>query len=196
MVYLTLIGFPAFLFSTFSYDRDGFRAFMLCPAPRHEILHGRNIGIGILTLICGVLTLVYVQYFITTGPGWFLGTLIQIPACFLILALLGNAISIFLPIGFKRGSMSPVNVKVVPAVAIYVGVLLGPALAMTPASIAWSIGKVAYYADWPGGWVYFGLSVLQLVITWVVYRMCLVPLGRGLWNQETEIVQVVANIPE
>jgi len=198
LIFLTLIGFPAFLFSTFSYDRDGFRAFMLSPAPRKEILHGRNIGIGILTVICGVATLGLVQCFLPCGIGWFLGHLIQIPACYLLLTMLGNAISIFLPIGFKRGSMSPVNVKVLPAIAIYVGVLIGPAVAMTPASICWSLAKLLDFSSiqFPSGWAYFLLSVITLGVVLLVYKLCLTPLGRGLWSRETEIVQVVANIPE
>ncbi len=197
-IFLTLIGFPAFLFSTFSYDRDGFRAYVLSPAPRKEILHGHNVGIGILTFACGAATLGLVQCFFPCGPGWFLGHLIQILSSYLLLALLGNLISVFLPIGFKRGSMTPVNVKILPMVAIYVGVLIGPALAMTPTSICWSLAKLLYFSSisFPSGWAYLLLSLVQLGIVLPVYKLCQAPLGNSLWDQETEIVQVVANIPE
>lgn len=196
MIFITLIGFPAFLFSTFSFDRDGFRAYMLSPAPRKKILHGKNLGIGILTVVCGWISMILLQCFIPTGVGWFLGMLVQIPATYLLLTIIGNLISVFCPIGFKRGSMQPVNVAVIPALAIYLGVFAGPVLSMVPTVIAFSIANMSLIAGSASGWIFFVLSILQLLAAWGIYQWCLGPLGEWLWNQETKIVEVVANIPE
>ena len=200
MLFITLIGFPAFLFSTFSYDRDGFRAWVLSPAPREKILHGKNIGIGILTVGCGWISLLLLQCFLPVSFGWFLGMLVQVPAVFLLIALMGNLVSVFCPIGFKRGSMQPVNVSVLSALAIYVGVFLGPTLAMIPTFISFAISQLIMSSgistQMAAGWCFLMLSILQLLISWGIYRWCLGPLGKWLWLQETKIVDVVANIPE
>ncbi|MFK7765896.1 MAG: hypothetical protein AB8B55_01550 [Mariniblastus sp.] len=197
VIFVTMIGFPAFLFSTYSYDRDGFRAFVLSPLPRAEILHGKNLGIGIPTVITGWITLLILQIFVPQKMFWFVGTLIQIPAAYLFLCLIGHLISIFFPIGFKRGSMTPVNVKALPAIVLYAGIIVGPAIATIPAKITHGISVVfeSYFAM-PMGWLYVVLSLIQLVASWVIYRNCLSPLATLLWNHEPEILQAVANIPE
>ncbi len=197
VIFLTLIGFPAFLFSTYSYDRDGFRAFILSPLPRETILHGKNLAIGIPTVICGWLSLLVLQIFFPVGLMWFLGSAIQIPAAFLLLCFLGHLVSIFAPVGFKRGSMQPVNLKLIPAIAIYAGVLAGPGLAIFPAMFAHELSKFAgFYFGGSFGWLYVLLSTIQLVITWFVYRWSLPSIAVWLWNRQPEILQTVANIPE
>lgn len=196
-VFITLIGFPAFLFSTYSYDRDGFRAFVLSPLHRKEILHGKNLAIGIPTVICGWLTLLILQIFVPQNIFWFLGSLVQIPTSYLLLCLVGHSISIFLPIGFKRGSMQPVNAKVIPAIAVYVGVLIGPVIASLPTMLVYSVLQfVESFYEFQTAWIYLLVSLVQLVITWAIYRLCLVPMATWLWRREPEILEVVANIPE
>ncbi len=197
VIFLTLIGFPAFLFSTYSYDRDGFRAFMLSPLPRETILHGKNLAVGIPTVICGWVSLLVLQIFLPVGPIWFLASLIQVPAAFLLMCFAGHIVSIFTPIGFKRGSMQPVNLKLVPAIAIYVGVLVGPMLAVLPASFAQELSRFAgFYFGASFAWLYVLISVIQLAVTWVIYRKSLPMIASWLWNREPEILEMVANIPE
>ena len=200
MLFITLIGFPAFLFSTFSYDRDGFRAWVLSPAPRQKVLQGKNIGIGILTVGCGWISLLLLQCFLPVSFGWFLGMMVQVPATYLLIALMGNLVSVFCPIGFKRGSMQPVNISVISALAVYIGVFLGPTLAMIPSFISFAISQIILSTEivnqMGAGWFFLTLSVLQLLVSWGIYRWCLGPLGKWLWLQETKIVDVVANIPE
>ena len=197
VIFLTLIGFPAFLFSTYSYDRDGFRAFMLSPLPRETILHGKNLAIAIPTVICGWFSLLVLQIFLPVGIVWFLAAIIQVPAAYLLMCFLGHIVSIYTPIGFKRGSMQPVNLKLVPAIAIYVGVLAGPGLAVIPAMFAQELSRfTGYYFGASFAWLYVVLSVIQLLVTWVIYRRSLPLIASWLWSREPEILQTVANIPE
>lgn len=197
VVFLTLIGFPAFLFSTFSYDRDGFRAYVLSPLPRETILHGKNLAIGIPTIIGGWVILLILQIFLPVNLMWFLGAVIQVPASFLLLCLFGHVVSIFAPIGFKRGSMQPVNLKIIPAVAIYVGVFAGPGLAIFPAMFISELLNIAgMYFDGSFAWLYVLLSIVQLVVSWFIYRLALPTIATWLWDREPEILMTVANIPE
>ena len=197
LITVALLGFPAFLFSTFSYDRDGLRAYILSPIPREDILFGKNLAIGIATVAMGWLTMIVAQCFFPTGPLWFLGSLISLPASYLLLCIAGNAVSIFYAVGLKRGSMTPVNAQVIPIVALYLGVLFGPILALLPTMAAFSIALLLEpTTGFSMGFLYVFLSILSLCLSWWVYRKSLILFGPLLWSRETGILNVVANIPE
>ncbi|QEG20703.1 hypothetical protein [Mariniblastus fucicola] len=197
LIAVALLGFPAFLFSSFSYDRDGFRSFILSPVERKDILLGKNIAIGIPTVLLGWITMVVLQCFIPVGTFWFLGSLISLPASYLLLCIVGNAISIFFAVGLKRGSMQPVNARVIPVVALYVGILAGPFLAMTPTWMALSIAQLAEtISGFPMSLLYVALALLSLAVSWLLYHKSLIEFGKWLWRKESEILPTVANIPE
>ena len=197
LISIALLGFPAFLFSTFSYDRDGFRAFMLSPVPRKDILLGKNLAIGIPTVILGWITMIILQCFIPVEPLWFIGSLICLPTSFLLLCLAGNAISVFFSLGLKRGSMTPVNTKIIPVLMLYLGILVGPLVALIPVMVVHvAVGLLERSIVWPLGWLYMLLSLLLLWVSWLVYRRSLVEFGDWLWKKESAILDTVANIPE
>jgi hypothetical protein len=197
VIFVTLIGFPAFLFTTFSYDRDGFRGLILAPIHRHDTLLGRNLGIGIPTILSGWLFMFVLQLIVPVGWFWFLGGLVQLLVGYVLLCILGNAISIYFPMGLKRGSMSPVNTSVITLVVLYAGVLVGPMVAMLPLQVVFGIAYVTQQASGMSmGWLYFLLSLGVLVGSWILYRWTLGGLGQQLWNRESKILDIVANIPE
>jgi len=197
LISVALLGFPAFLFSTFSYDRDGFRAFMLSPVERKDILFGKNLAIGIPTMILGWFTMIVLQCFVPVGIFWFLGSIFCLPASFLLLCIVGNLISVFFAVGLKRGSMTPVNARVIPVVALYLGILVGPFVALLPMMVAhFVLQMVEKSTAFPMGWLYLLLTFPLLLISWVVYRKSLVELGDWLWKKEPAILDIVANIPE
>lgn len=197
LIAIALVGFPAFLFSTFSYDRDGFRAFILSPVQRKDVLLGKNLAIGIPTIVVGWITLIIVQCRVPIGPLWFLGHIVFLPVCYLIVCMIGNAISIFFAVGLKRGSMTPVNARVIPVVLLYVGILVGPFVAMLPTFMAhFAVSFLEVYVGWPMGWLYLLLSIPVLLVTWLVYRKSLEGLGNWLWTNESKILDIVAKVPE
>lgn len=194
---VTMLGFPAFLFSLFSYDRDGFRAFLLSPVQRKNILLGKNIAIGILTLIAGLVPLLLCQIWLPNRIPTFIANIIQIPTCFLLLCVIGNFLSVFFPVGLKRGNMQPTNAPILSMILLYVGVLIGPMIAVQPASIAFSIALLyAGSLTEPDAWVYLLLSLAQLIGAVVVYFVSIRLLGDALWVRQTDIIQAVANLPE
>lgn len=194
---ITMLGFPAFLFSTFSFDRDGFRLFLLSPVPRKDILLGKNIGIGILTMLAGLVPLLVCQACLPDRVPVLLGSIVQIPASFLPLCIIGNFLSVFFPVGLKRGNMQPTNSPMLSMILLYVGVLVGPVIVIQPATIVLSIALMsAGSLIEPDGWVYLGLSLIQLVGAVFVYWLSLRFLADALWNRQTEIISSVANLPE
>lgn len=197
LISVALLGFPAFLFSTFSYVRDGFRAFILSPVEREDVLFGINLAMGVPTMILGWITMIILQCFFPVGLFWFLGNLFALPACFLFLCIVANLITVFFPVGLKRGSMTPVNSRIIPVVMLYLGVMLGPFLSLLPIMvihIALQLTEKSF--AWPMGWLYLILTLGLLLVSWLVYRKSLVELGNWLWKKEPAILEVVANIPE
>ena len=197
LIAVALLGFPAFLFSSFSYDRDGFRAYILSPVQRRDILLGKNIAIGIPTVVLGWLTMIIAQLFVPVGALWFLGSLIALPASLMLLFIIGNIVTVFFAIGLKRGSMSPVNAKVIPVIALYIGILVGPFAALLPTWLAVLASQlVERFSGYPMGVLYLLLSSISLYVSWLVYRKSLDEIGGWLWQKETSILEVVANVPE
>ncbi len=197
LIAVALLGFPAFLFTTFSYDRDGFRAFILSPVERADILVGRNIGIVLPTILLGWITMIVAQCFFPVGIFWWLGSMICLVPCCLGVAIAGNIVSTFFPVGLKRGSMTPVNARIIPVVVLYLGIFVGPFLSMLPtcgSSIA--VQMAEKYMEMPMGWLYFLLAIVQLFVVWLVYRKSLSVIGDSLWRNESELLFYVANIPD
>ena len=197
VVIATMLGFPAFLFSSFSYDRDGFRAFVLSPIQRKDILLGKNWAVGLLTVISGWILLLILQILAPTGYLAFIANLLQVPITFFLLCVLGNAVSIFFPVGLKRGSMTPVNSSFIPVVVLYVTILLGPFLAIMPMNIAYGIPYVMQMLSGQSAdWLYLTLTLIQFIVIGSGYVWSLGDLGRWLWEREPKILEIVAHIPE
>ena len=197
VVTVTMLGFPAFLFTAFSYDRDGFRAFVLSPVGRSDVLYGKNLATGIPTVISGIVLLSITQIFLPDRALAFLASLIQLPACFLAMCVLGNFLSIWFPVGLKRGSMQPANAPLLHTILLYAGVLSAPFLVVQPAMLVIFVEMLAKGNFGPiSGWLYLLFSFIQLMATWWIYQWTLKPFGDLLWQHEPRILEVVANIPE
>ena len=197
VVTVTMLGFPAFVFTTFSYDRDGFRAFVLSPLQRSEILLGKNMAIAIPTILSGIVLLAISQIFLPDHGIAFAAGLIQIVACYLAMCICGNFLSICFPIGLKRGNMQPANAPIIHTIAVYLGVLVVPFLVVQPAMTMIFV-EMAFQGNFGviRGWIYLPLSILQLVVTGLIYVWTLTPFGNWLWNRESRILEVVSKIPE
>ena len=197
VVAVTMLGFPAFLFTAFSYDRDGFRAFVLSPLKRKDILYGKNLAAGIPTIVSGVVLLAIIQIFLPDSWLAFASSLLQLPACFLAMCIVGNFLSVWFPVGLKRGNMQPANAPMIHTILLYTGILIAPFLVVQAAMLFIFFEMLANGNFGPiDGWLYLPLSAVQLAATWLIYRWTLTPLGQWLWKQEPKILDVVANIPE
>ena len=197
VVMIAMLGFPAFLFTCFSYDRDGFRAFILSPVNRQEILLGKNIAIWIPTFASGILMLILAQVSLHDHWTVFVASIIQLPGCYLLMCIIGNFLSVFFPVGLKRGSMQPANAPIISTIILYAGILLSPLLVVQPASLFIGLQMLVEGDFNPkSGWLYLILSCVQLAATLAIYRWSISYIGKELWNRETDILEVVSNIPE
>ena len=197
IIAVTMIGFPAFIFSTFSYDRDGFRAFILSPITRRDILVGKNLGIGILTMLSGILMIGIFQIFMPTTILVFISHHVLLFATYLLMCPIGNFLSVYCPVGLKRGTMQPTNAPVLYTILLYLGVLAAPLICLNPATISCSLAMLHQFSlSEINGPAYLMYSTLTLIGSSVIYWLALGQLDGGLWNQQVKIVNAVANLPE
>ncbi|MFT7632082.1 MAG: ABC-2 type transport system permease protein [Mariniblastus sp.] len=194
---MIMFSITSMLFNQFGVDRDGFRAFMISPIRRRDILLGKNLAIVPIAFgLCGFL-LVALQIFLPAGVLLFVGTLLQVPAIYLLYCMLGNVASIFFPMGIKRGSMQPANPRFIPMLILVLGSILGPSLLLVPTTIVCGVTTLAVVTlELSAGWIFLLLTAFQLVGTWYAYLWLLDLADGWLWDRGPKILDVVSNIPE
>jgi hypothetical protein len=197
IIMMTMFGITSLLFNLFGVDRDGFRAFVLSPINRRDILIGKNVAVAPLAIGFCLLLICVAQIFIPQSFFSLIASMLQVPAVYLLYCILGNIVSIFFPMGIKRGSMQPANPRFVPMLIMFVGVMAGPMVLMLPTVAACGIPAILdAVTNRSMDWLYLLLSIIQLGLCWVFYRWIVDYQGDWLLKWEPKILDVVANIPE
>jgi ABC-2 type transport system permease protein len=101
----------------FGYDRTGFRAYVLSPAPRRDILLGKNLAVAPLVLSFGIFALLLVGIVYPMRIDHYPAALAQLLSMFMLFCLMANTLSILAPIPMAAGSMQPAQVKMGPILA-------------------------------------------------------------------------------
>jgi ABC-2 type transport system permease protein len=175
----------------FGLDRNGFRVFVLCPAPRREILVGKNAGIAPILLTLCFLAVIVVQVIYPMRADIFLSMLPQIISMFLLFCLLANCASILVPLRVAAGTMKPQNTKALPILAHMAFALLLPvvlAITLVPLGIQFLIEALGYGSWFPIALV---LSLLECVAIAFFYRIAVGWEGAMLQWREQKILEAV-----
>lgn len=185
MVSLQLTG------NQFGYDRSGFRAFVLSPVPRREILLGKNLAVAPLILGIAVLALAIVGVAFPMRIDHYPAVLAQMVSTYLLFGLLANVLSIVAPIPMKSGSVQASQVKVGPILMQFAFLMVFPFLlipVLIPYGLQVLVEEVAEVRGLPISLV---LSLGLLVVVVFVYRRVLTWQGRWLMAREQAILETV-----
>jgi hypothetical protein len=175
----------------FGFDRSGFRVFVLCAAPRRDILLGKNLALAPLALGLGLVMLVLLQLLYPLRLGDFLATLPQLISMYLVFCVLTNWLSILAPMHVPAGSFKPPNPKLVPLFMQMACIFLLP-VAMAPLLIPLGVEVALEELGWVRGLpVCLVLSLLECLVVVYVYRLLLPVQGRVLQAREQKILTVV-----
>ncbi len=194
--FLVMMGLSQQMFNQFGADRDGFRAYVMFPVQRRDILIGKNVSVApLMTALCLVLVLMF-QFFFPMGISHFLATLVQMLIAILIFSLLGNYTSIFFPYGVNRSTMKPVQLNVLTVLALMLAMFLSPVLFVPTFFFLGfeSILKTVLGIDIQP--FYLIASLMQLGIVIWIYRIVVSIQGKMLQKRETRILDLVANVAE
>ena len=108
---VVLLGVLQLMGNQFGFDRDGFRVFVLCAAPRRDILLGKNLAFAPLALGMAAILLAIVQIVCPMRPDHFLAMFPQYVSMFLLFCICTNLLSIYAPVHIAAGSLKPSNPK-------------------------------------------------------------------------------------
>jgi ABC-2 type transport system permease protein len=176
----------------FGFDRSAFRIFVLSPAPRRQILLGKNLALAPIVAAAGVIFLGILEFMFPLRLTDLLATFVELLTAYLIVCLVGNQMSILLPSAIRQGSMRSSETKVVRVLARFLA-MLGMLVAFVPLVIPLGAGylveQVFPWAEWIP--VYLILSLLVALITLFVYRMVLDYQGGLLQQRELRILEAV-----
>jgi ABC-2 type transport system permease protein len=177
----------------FGYDRAGFRAYVLSPIPRREILLGKNLALAPISLGMALFLVLLVGVVYPMRIDHYPAVVIQVLSTYLLFCLLANALSILAPIPMAAGSLQPAKVKLVP-VLLQMAFLMVLPLAVVPVLLPLGVEVLlAELADIRGWPVSLVLSLVVLALTVFVYRVVLTWEGRWLAAREQAILEAVTS---
>jgi hypothetical protein len=172
----------------FGFDRGGFRVYVLCPAPRRDILLGKNLAVLPLALVLSIFMVALVQVVYPLSLDYLLALVPQFISMYLLFCLMANLLAILTPMAIAAGSLRPTNTKVLPIVLQFVFLFLFP-LALAPTLLPLGLEVLLEWRRVP---VCLILSVLECVAVMCIYRLLLQWQGSLLEGREKKILQIVA----
>lgn len=180
-----------FFANQFGFDRDGFRALVLSPAERRNILLGKNLACLPVGAAFGLLLLGLIALRLHLSPLLLVSVLLQLIALLLLAGLVGNVLSIMVPYRIQQGSMKPTKMPGLAMLVLMACHILFP-VAMAPVFVPALAALVWQRLGWPSMVpVNLILSVVLVALTAVAYWQTLGPLGRLLQRRETKILGIV-----
>src|ERR1019366_9228055 len=180
----------------FGFDRSGFKVYVLSPAPREEILLGKNLAVVPMILVLTAPVIVLVQLMMPLRLDFLFAIPLQLLSMFLLFCLAANMMSIFAPMPMAAGTLKPVNPKMLPMLFQMLFVFALP-LAMTPTLIPWAIAAGLEWLQLSGGMpICVVLSLPECAAIAVVYRFVLTWQARLLEGREQPILEIVTTKAE
>ncbi len=181
----------------FGYDRSGFRAFVLGPVPRREILLGKNLAAAPLAGGIAVVVVVALQCFLPMRIDHFLSCFFQFTTMFLSMCVVANLLSMYAPLAVAAGSAKAQNPKVLPIFMHMAATMISPILylpAIMPYGLEAALVEMEYL---PAGVpLALALNILTAALMVFVYGRLLTWQGRLLQAREQKILDAVVSKAE
>jgi hypothetical protein len=192
VVAFALFGELQPIFNQFGYDRDGFRALVLSPARRRDILAAKNLAFAPVAAALGICFLALLRWALHLPWLLMVAGMLQLAAAYLLLSIAGNFTSIWVPYRVMAGSLKPTKPPAKTVLLILATQFLLPVV-MIPIFIAPVLG----FASGKTGWLPAPLadalaSACLLVVIAITYYLCLGSLGRMLEDREKTILLTVS----
>lgn len=191
-VAFAFFGMLQLMFNLFGCDREGFRCLVLSPVPRHLILLGKNLALLPLVLGISLALLAAAVALVRIGLLTVVAAALQAVAAFLLLSMIGNAVSSLVPFRVAPGSLKPTKTRTTTTLMIVLSHLLVLPLTMVPLFLGpvlgwWLAGGNSAQAQG----INLAVSAALAVVLALAYWTTLPPLGRLLARREKEILRIV-----
>lgn len=191
-VAVTFFGMGQLLFNLFGFDRGGFRTLVLLPTRREWILLGKNLALFPIAAAIGLALLALVTIAVHPPAMVVVATILQLPAAFLLLSMMGNLLSVLVPYRVAPGSMKPTKTRTTTTFLIVLSHLLFP-VTLAPIFLMPLSGWLFEWAGWASAaTVNLIASAMLLAALVLCYRFSLPALGDLLERRERQVLDVVA----
>jgi hypothetical protein len=182
--------------NVFGIDREGFRALVLLPTPRGQILLAKNLAFVPIVGTIALVMLAAVAFLLRLSWDAVLVGLLNAPVAFLLFCLACNLIAILAPYRFSPGTLQAKKPKVAVFLGVFITlfttpVILLPLLIPTLLQIAFSMLE---WVPWLPVNVLAALLVLAAIV-WI-YRLLLPLEGQLLQRRELAILKEVTEEAE
>ena len=190
-VVFMFLSLSQLMYNLFGFDRAGFRQLVLLPAPRKQILLGKNLAFLPLAAGIGAIFLLLVKIIMGISLIIVLAAGLQLIAAFLLLSMVGNLISVLVPYRVAAGSLKPTKSSTKTGFLIFISRMFFPMI-MAPIFFPPVIGLLfSKFSRLPAALVNLFFSAVLLALLALFYRLSLAPLGELLQRREKEILEVV-----
>ena len=190
-VIFSLFFMIQFLMNQFGNDREGFRAFVLSPVDRRQILIGKNVATLPAPAIGAFLQVVIVSIWLKLPPLVVLASIFQVVSGVLVLGMGGNLLSILLAYRIQPGTMKATKMPGLSVFFLVLSQFLFP-VAMSPLLLAPLFDLIVQKnSSVPAGVVSLAISAIMALVIATIYWWSTGPLGRLLYRRETKILQTV-----
>jgi len=194
--FMLIIGMVGPVGNQFGYDRSGFRAFVLGPAPRRDMLMGKNLSLLPFALVTMAVVVGLAQWFNPMRFDHFVALLVQLVPMYLVFCLAANLLSIVGPLALKPGSGMPVphqGIRSFYPLVFMLAVFPPLGLTLVPLGAEALLSAMDWLAWFPA---YLVFGVVQVVVTVWLYRRVLDWEGGLLQRREQQILDIVGSKAE
>jgi ABC-2 type transport system permease protein len=188
-----ILGMVGPLGNQFGYDRAGFLAFVLGPAPRRDVLLGKNLSVLPFALVIMTVLVGVRQWLSPMRLDHLVALLLQLVSMYLLFCLAGNLLSIIGPLALKPGSGMPAGHQGIRSFGPFLLMLVSPVLlglTHIPLGIEALLSLLNWFAWFPA---YLVFGAVQAVVTIWLYRLVLDWEGDLLQRREPEILEIVSS---
>ncbi|HEY5911790.1 MAG TPA: hypothetical protein VJA21_14405 [Verrucomicrobiae bacterium] len=177
--------------NVFGLDRNGFRALVLLPVRREQVLLAKNLALFPFAGAIGVIMLVLAALMFRMSPTVFLAGLLQIPAAFFLFSIISNLASMLTPYRLALGSLQAKKPKAVVMLSVFITMVLTPVL-LAPVLLPAGLEAACLLMGWVP-WLPVNLlgSVALLGGILAFYGAVLPAQGRLLRRREQAILKEV-----
>jgi hypothetical protein len=187
----TFLGMSNLMTNHFGFDRSGFRALVLLPAPRRSLLLGKNLALLPLAACTHLILLALAALLARLGVTEVLLSVLSFGTMFAIYSALGNVTSVLVPYRIPAGAMKGRSVKGVTALLMVVFALGMSALGgviFLPPLLGYACGQAGTAAH---ATVTLTSATALAGMAALCYWRSLAPVGRLLQAREQAILEVV-----
>ena len=182
---MNLFGLSQLSGNQFGLDRNGFRALVLVPAPRIDILLGKNLALSPFGLGFGIFSTTVIQVFYPMQAEHFIAVMVQTCSMYVVFCVLSNFLSMFAPMALPSASLRPAKPK---GTAILLHVVFFFTFPASMALTSIPLGIAFLLRPFP---VYLSLAVAELALILCLYSRVLKAQGHLLQMREQKILEVV-----